>query len=60
MYTASPAKERLPFTLHVEDPNAGMENMEGMEGMGGEGMEGGMTDPGMEGGSSGLPGGAGL
>jgi hypothetical protein len=41
-----PGEERLPFTLHVEDPNAGMENMEGMEGMGGEGMEGGMTDPG--------------
>lgn len=48
-------EERLPFTLHVEDPNAGMENMEGMEGMGGEGMEGGMTDPGMEGGSKGFP-----
>lgn len=32
-----------------------MENMEGMEGMGGEGMEGGMTDPGMEGGSKGFP-----
>ena len=27
-----PGEERLPFTLHVEDPNAGMENMEGMEG----------------------------
>ena len=38
-----PGEERLPFTLHVEDPNAGMENMEGMEGMGGEGMEGGMS-----------------
>lgn len=50
-----PGEERLPFTLHVEDPNAGMENMEGMEGMGGEGMEGGMTDPGMEGGSTGFP-----
>ena len=50
-----PGEERLPFTLHVEDPNAGMENMEGMEGMGGEGMEGGMTDPGMEGGSKGFP-----
>lgn len=47
-----PGEERLPFTLHVEDPNAGMENMEGM---GGEGMEGGMTDPGMEGGSKGFP-----
>ena len=42
-----PGEERLPFTLHVEDPNAGMENMEG--------MEGGMTDPGMEGGSKGFP-----
>ena len=50
-----PGEERLPFTLHVEDPNAGMENMEGMEGRGGEGMEGGMTDPGMEGGSKGFP-----
>lgn len=50
-----PGEERLPFTLHVEDPNAGMENMEGMEGMGGEGMEGDMTDPGMEGGSKGFP-----
>lgn len=50
-----PGEERLPFTLHVEDPNAGMENMEGMEGMGGEGMGGGMTDPGMEGGSKGFP-----
>lgn len=50
-----PGEERLPFTLHVEDPNAGMENMEGMEGMGGEGMEGGMTDPGMESGSKGFP-----
>lgn len=50
-----PGEERLPFTLHVEDPNAGMEDMEGMEGMGGEGMEGGMTDPGMEGGSKGFP-----
>ena len=50
-----PGEERLPFTLHVEDPNAGMENMEGMEGMGGEGMEDGMTDPGMEGGSKGFP-----
>ena len=50
-----PGEERLPFTLHVEDPNAGMENMEGMEGMGGEGMEGGMTDPGMDGGSKGFP-----
>lgn len=50
-----PGEERLPFTLHVEDPNAGMENMEGMEGMGGESMEGGMTDPGMEGGSKGFP-----
>lgn len=50
-----PGEERLPFTLHVEDPNAGMENMEGMEGMGGDGMEGGMTDPGMEGGSKGFP-----
>lgn len=53
-----PGEERLPFTLHVEDPNAGMENMENMEnmeGMGGEGMEGGMTDPGMEGGSKGFP-----
>ena len=50
-----PGEERLPFTLHVEDPNAGMENMEGMEGMGGEGMEGGMTDPGMEGSSKGFP-----
>ena len=50
-----PGEERLPFTLHVEDPNAGMENMEGMEGMGGEVMEGGMTDPGMEGGSKGFP-----
>lgn len=50
-----PGEERLPFTLHVEDPNAGMENMEGMEGMGGEGMEGSMTDPGMEGGSKGFP-----
>lgn len=50
-----PGEERLPFTLHVEDPNAGMENMEGMEGMGDEGMEGGMTDPGMEGGSKGFP-----
>ena len=50
-----PGEERLPFTLHVEDPNAGMENMDGMEGMGGEGMEGGMTDPGMEGGSKGFP-----
>ena len=50
-----PGEERLPFTLHVEDPNAGMENMEGMEGMGGEGMEGGMTEPGMEGGSKGFP-----
>ena len=50
-----PGEERLPFTLHVEDPNAGMENMEGMEGMGGEGMEGGMTDPGMEGGTKGFP-----
>lgn len=50
-----PGEERLPFTLHVEDPNAGMENMEGMEGMGGEGMEGGMTDPSMEGGSKGFP-----
>lgn len=50
-----PGEERLPFTLHVEDPNAGMENMEGMEGTGGEGMEGGMTDPGMEGGSKGFP-----
>ena len=50
-----PGEERLPFTLHVEDPNAGMENMEGMEGMGGEGMEGGMTDPGMEDGSKGFP-----
>lgn len=45
-----PGEERLPFTLHVEDPNAGMENMENMEG-----MEGGMTDPGMEGGSKGFP-----
>lgn len=45
-----PGEERLPFTLHVEDPNAGMENMEGMEG-----MEGGMTDPGMESGSKGFP-----
>lgn len=44
-----PGEERLPFTLHVEDPNAGMENMED------EGMEGGMTDPGMEGGSKGFP-----
>ena len=50
-----PGEERLPFTLHVEDPNAGMENMEGVEGMGDEGMEGGMTDPGMEGGSKGFP-----
>lgn len=50
-----PGEERLPFTLHVEDPNAGMEGMEGTEGMGGEGMEGGMTDPGMEGGSKGFP-----
>lgn len=50
-----PGEERLPFTLHVEDPNAGMENTEGMEGTGGEGMEGGMTDPGMEGGSKGFP-----
>lgn len=50
-----PGEERLPFTLHVEDPNAGMENMEGMEGTGGEGMEGSMTDPGMEGGSKGFP-----
>lgn len=50
-----PGEERLPFTLHVEDPNAGMENMEGMDGTGGEGMEGGMTDPGMEGGSKGFP-----
>lgn len=50
-----PGEERLPFTLHVEDPNAGMENMEGMEGTEGEGMEGGMTDPGMEGGSKGFP-----
>ena len=50
-----PGEERLPFTLHVEDPNAGMENMEGMEGMGGEGMEGGMTDPGMEDGTKGFP-----
>lgn len=41
-----PGEERLPFTLHVEDPNAGMENMEGMEGMGGEGMEGDPTCPG--------------
>lgn len=50
-----PGEERLPFTLHVEDPNAGMENTEGMEGTGGEGMEGSMTDPGMEGGSKGFP-----
>lgn len=50
-----PGEERLPFTLHVEDPNAGMENMEGMEGMGGEGMGGDMADPGMEGGSKGFP-----
>ena len=50
-----PGEERLPFTLHVEDPNAGMENMEGMEGTEGDGMEGGMTDPGMEGGSKGFP-----
>lgn len=50
-----PGEERLPFTLHVEDPNAGMENMEGMDGTGGEGMEGSMTDPGMEGGSKGFP-----
>ena len=31
-----PGEERLPFTLHVEDPNAGMENMEGMEGTEGD------------------------
>ena len=47
-----PGEERLPFTLHVEDPNAGMEGMEGTEG---DGMGGDMTDPGMEGGSKGFP-----
>ena len=38
-----PGEERLPFTLHVEDPNAGMEGMEGMEG---DGMGGDPTCPG--------------
>lgn len=38
-----PGEERLPFTLHVEDPNAGMENMEGTEG---DGMGGDMACPG--------------
>lgn len=47
-----PGEERLPFTLHVEDPNAGMEGMEGTEG---DGMGGDMADPGMEGGSKGFP-----
>lgn len=41
-----PGEERLPFTLHVEDPNAGMENMEGMEGTEGDGMGGDPTCPG--------------
>lgn len=41
-----PGEERLPFTLHVEDPNAGMENMEGMEGTEGDGMGGDMACPG--------------
>ena len=47
-----PGEERLPFTLHVEDPNAGMEGIEGTEG---DGMGGDMADPGMEGGSKGFP-----
>lgn len=47
-----PGEERLPFTLHVEDPNAGMEGMEGTEG---DGMGGDMADPGMESGSKGFP-----
>ena len=47
-----PGEERLPFTLHVEDPNAGMEGIEGTEG---DGMDGDMADPGMEGGSKGFP-----
>ncbi len=47
-----PGEERLPFTLHVEDPNAGMEGMEGTEG---DGMGGDMADPGMEDGSKGFP-----
>lgn len=38
-----PGEERLPFTLHVEDPNAGMEDMEGTEG---DGMGGDMACPG--------------
>lgn len=38
-----PGEERLPFTLHVEDPNAGMEGMEGTEG---DGMGGDPTCPG--------------
>lgn len=38
-----PGEERLPFTLHVEDPNAGMEGIEGTEG---DGMGGDMADPG--------------
>lgn len=38
-----PGEERLPFTLHVEDPNAGMEGMEGTEG---DGMGGDMACPG--------------
>ena len=50
-----PGEERLPFTLHVEDPNAGMETMEGMDGTGAEGMEGGMTDPGADDSSKGFP-----
>lgn len=41
-----PGEERLPFTLHVEDPNAGMEGMEGMEGTEGDGMGGDPTCPG--------------
>ena len=47
-----PGEERLPFTLHVEDPNAGMEGIEGTEG---DGMGSDMADPGMEGGSKGFP-----
>lgn len=38
-----PGEERLPFTLHVEDPNAGMEGIEGTEG---DGMGGDPTCPG--------------
>ena len=47
-----PGEERLPFTLHVEDPNAGMEGIEGTEG---DGTGGDMADPGMESGSKGFP-----